>query len=266
MIVDSHCHASPIWYEPVETLLFQMDRTGVGAAVLTQVLGQFDNSYQQGCLRRFPGRFASVVAVDAAEPDAVARLHRLVDEGASGLRLRADARSPGEDPLALWRAAEASGVVVSCAGPAALFVSPAFGELMRATPRLVVVLEHLGGLGRPDVGDMAAVRLKVLGLASHPNLRLKLPGLGQLAARKARLPQQGSPLDSDPRDLVRDMIAGYGAERVMWGSDFPPVAAREGYASALSWVRDDALADLTKSERDLVFGGVAAGAFGLSGA
>ena len=29
VIVDTHCHVSPYWYEPVETLLHQMNSNGV---------------------------------------------------------------------------------------------------------------------------------------------------------------------------------------------------------------------------------------------
>ena len=64
-LIDAHCHASPLWFEPVEPLVFQMDQNGVAKGVLTQVLGQFDNRYQEECLARFPGRFASVGAVNA---------------------------------------------------------------------------------------------------------------------------------------------------------------------------------------------------------
>ena len=39
VIVDTHCHVSPYWYEPVETLLHQMNSNGVDKAVLIQ-LGQ----------------------------------------------------------------------------------------------------------------------------------------------------------------------------------------------------------------------------------
>ena len=39
-IVDSHCHVSPVWYEPVESLLFHLDRNGVELAVLIQMNGQ----------------------------------------------------------------------------------------------------------------------------------------------------------------------------------------------------------------------------------
>ena len=81
VVVDSHCHASQDWYEPIETLLFEMDRYGVDQAVLIQIIGQYDHSYQSECVRRSPGRLASVVLVDWQQPDApqaLARLLRLV--------------------------------------------------------------------------------------------------------------------------------------------------------------------------------------------
>ena len=69
-IVDSHCHVSPLWFEPVETLLDQMDRNGVAQAVLIQIRDEPDNTYQQNCLRRFPGRFASVAKATTSRPSA----------------------------------------------------------------------------------------------------------------------------------------------------------------------------------------------------
>ncbi len=51
VVVDSHCHALDVWYEPVETLVSQMDSHDVDGAVLIQILGQYDNTYQQNCLR-----------------------------------------------------------------------------------------------------------------------------------------------------------------------------------------------------------------------
>src|SRR5262249_25750706 len=118
IVVDSHCHVSPVWYEPVESLLFQMERHEVAHAVLIQMQGQFDNAYQFQCVRRFPGRFAPVVLVDAARPDAVDALARLAEAGAAGVRLNATTRSPGDDPLAFWQAASDLGLAVSCAGTA----------------------------------------------------------------------------------------------------------------------------------------------------
>ena len=72
-------------------------------AVLVQYMGQFDNEYQFECERRFPGRFASVVLVDAQNPGATDELERLAQQGARGVRLQPNTRSPGSDPLAIWR-------------------------------------------------------------------------------------------------------------------------------------------------------------------
>ena len=83
--VDGHCHASLQWYEPIETLLYEMDRNDVEQAVLIQINGQYDNSYQQECVRRYPGRLASVVLVDHTQPDAQATLTRLAEAGARGV-------------------------------------------------------------------------------------------------------------------------------------------------------------------------------------
>ena len=116
LIVDSHCHVSPYWYEPLESLLYHMDRNEVECAVLVQYMGQLNNAYQSECVRRFPGRFVSVVLVDTDSPHAAKDLERLVEEGAGGLRLRAETRSPGDDPLAIWHKAEQLGIPVSCGG------------------------------------------------------------------------------------------------------------------------------------------------------
>ena len=77
LVVDSHCHVSSSWYEPVESLIYQMNANGVDHAVLVQMQGQNDNSYQFECLRRYPGKFASVVAVDTQGANAIRDLESL---------------------------------------------------------------------------------------------------------------------------------------------------------------------------------------------
>jgi hypothetical protein len=57
LIVDTHCHALPHWFEPVEVLLHQMHANGVEKALLVQVRGQFDNRYLIECVRRFRDDF-----------------------------------------------------------------------------------------------------------------------------------------------------------------------------------------------------------------
>ena len=83
-IVDTHCHAGKSWFEPIESLIFQMDANGVDKAALIQHRGVFDNSYLLESARRHPGRFAVVAMVDSSHPDASEALERLAAGGAVG--------------------------------------------------------------------------------------------------------------------------------------------------------------------------------------
>ncbi|MBC2778911.1 amidohydrolase family protein [Parasphingopyxis marina] len=261
MIVDSHCHVSTRWYEPVDTLLFEMDRCGVDKAVLIQLLGSFDNSDMADARRNHPGRFAFVAALPPEQADAAA-VKRAAGEGAAGLRLRASSSSPGEDPDALWAAAEEAKLAVSCVGPAESFVDGRIAGFAESFPGLPIVLEHLGGLARPDVGDRGAMVDPVLGLAAYPNIFIKMPGLGQLAPRVS-LDGEGVPLDLEGvAGLLESAVAAFGPSRIMWGSDFPPVASREGYGHALAWPRE-LLHSLDDEALGAIFGGTAARIFGL---
>ncbi len=263
MLIDSHCHVGLHWYEPVETLLHHMACAGIAQAVLVQMLGQTDSRYQQDCLRRFPGRFSSVVIVDPTQPQAIAELHALADDGAAGVRLRPTARSPGSDPLAIWRCAEERDLAISCVGNGGAFSSPEFASLIAALPKLVIVLEHLGGTNQPDADDQAhAQRLQVLEQARFPNVYMKIPGLGELTRRILPPPAGGHPFDSTTPSILLKAIAGFGPHRLMWGSDFPVVSSREGYGNSLSFVRT-ALEYLPRADLDEIFGMVAQRVFKL---
>lgn len=264
MIVDTHCHASSRWYEPIDTLLFNMDRCGVDRAVLVQLLGSTDSTDMAEAQRAHPDRFRYVAAIDPLAPDAIAVIEAAANEGAVGLRMRAAWRSPGDDPLALWRAVASSGLRVSMVGSASSFTDGELAEIALACPDLPIILEHLGGLGRPDVGDRDAALRAVIALSSHPNVMLKLPGLGQVAPRLPGIDAAGAlPLDmKGVEPLLASILDAFGADRLMWGSDFPPVASREGYANALGWTRD--LIDrVSPGAASLIFEETAARVFGF---
>lgn len=237
-VIDNHCHVSTRWYEPVETLLFQMDRHGVERAVLIQMLGSTDDSDMRDAQSRHPDRFGWVGMIDPAAPDWSDALHRAVDAGAAGLRMRAGWRTTGDDPLALWRAVAQSGLRVSLVGTVDSFTDGRLAEIIAACPHLPIVLEHLGGIARPDAGEREAAVAAVCALAGNPGLSLKLPGLGQLAPRLPSLDGVDQPIDTQAIDTPLDAVmASFCADRLLWGSDFPPVAAREGYGNALNWCR-----------------------------
>ena len=229
VIVDTHVHVGRYWYEPVETLLFQMERNGVDKAVLIQYRGNYDNRYQIECVRNHPGRFAAVVLVDTQRPDAVDTLAMWAREGAAGVRLRPDERSPGSDPLAIWRKASELGLVVSSLGTLKTFAADGFRLLVEELPDLKIVIEHLGGADlEPDL-DYGLFE-KVLALAQYPNTYIKLPGFGEVLPRP--FPFREPPFDGPP-PAVRMTYDAFGARRMMWGSDYPPSGSREGYANTL---------------------------------
>lgn len=267
VIVDAHCHVAESWYEPVEMLLAQMERNGVGHAILIQMQGQYNNGYQAECLRRHPGRFASVILVDPAKSDAPETLGRLVEDGASGVRLYATTRSPGDDPLLIWREAERLGLAVSCAGAASDFVAPEFTDLVEALPGLTIVLEHLGSLNRPDRAERERDdRQKVFALARFPNVFMKLPGLGEFCERANPVSEPNPFVQPEP-DLLAQAVGAFGPHRLMWGSDYPPVSSREGYANALQLplAQIRALPGIEESDLDRIFGGTALSVFPVHG-
>jgi L-fuconolactonase len=267
VIVDSHCHVSTNWYEPVESLLFQMERNGVEHAVLIQMQGQSDNSYQVDCVRRYPGLFASVVIVDAARADAPETLALLAEEGASGVRFTAITRSAGEDPLAIWRAAARLGLAVSCGGTAAEFASPGFAALVSDLPELPIVIEHLGSVNRPEVDDAErAARRGALALSRYPNVYVKVPGLGEFCPRALPVTEPVPFAQPEP-PLLELTLEAFGPRRMMWGSDYPPVSAREGYLNALRLPRERfaAMPDVTDEDLDWIFGRAALSIFPIRG-
>jgi L-fuconolactonase len=262
VIVDTHCHASPVWYEPVEGLLFQMDRNGVDKALLVQIKGQADNEYQFECVGRYPDRLASIVVVDTARPDAADELERLVERGARGVRLWTDTRSAGDDPYLVWRKAEALGLPITCGGTAAEFAADGFAELVQAVPNASIVVEHLGSVSTPDgEGAPYETRRKVFELARFPNVYLKIHGLGEFSPRAMPV-KQPLPFAEPIPPLLDLAYEAFGPSRMMWGSDFPPVSGREGYANALGFPMEQ-LADKPEADRALVFGGTAVVVYGL---
>jgi L-fuconolactonase len=255
VIVDSHVHVSTVWYEPVESLLFQMDRHGVEKAVLIQMFGQTDNRYELASAAQHADRLAPVVIVDAAQTGAVDELRRLRDAGAAGVRLTATTRSPGSDPLAIWRTADALSLPVSCSGSSTELLSDEFAALLAELPSLSVVIEHLGGNTIVIDPDEAARRTQVFALARLPNTTLRFHGLGEICRRQI-VPDGGFPFEPDNLELLDAAFAAFGADRMMWGSDYPPVSGREGYGLALRLPQEH-FGGLSETERAAMFGGVA---------
>ena len=254
-VVDTHCHVSLAWYEPVESLLLQMDRNQVQNALLIQIGGQYDNSYQAECVARYPNRLASVVMVDAGQPDAPDTLRSLAEQGAVGVRMSPNTRSPGDDPLAIWRRADELGLVVSCSGGIDSFADDDFATLLEALPRLPIIIEHLGGVNHRNSPHAPYGQAeKVFSLARFANTAIKIPGMGEFALRN--IPVTEFPFAKPIPPFLEMAYRTFGPGRMMWGSDYPPVSAREGYRNALQLTLAQ-FKDKPAAEIEQIFGGTA---------
>ena len=257
VVVDTHCHASPYWFEPVEVLLDEMSRNGVDKAVLTQFFGVYDNSYLVECMNLFPGRFSVIGLVDVSDPDALNHLEILHQQGVEGVRFNSTMRSPGGDPIAAWRKAADLGMIASVMGSVESYAAAEFGNIVKELPNLKVLIEHLGGVGanwgpgRSNQSVPYDTYRSVLDLAKYPHTYMKIPGLGEFCTRSLPF-QPPNPFD-EVHSLIAMAVDAFGADRLMWGSDFPPVANREGYRNALTLPRER-LEARSQQEVEWVFG------------
>ncbi len=162
-------------------------------------------------------------------------------------------------PLAIWRTAADLGLTISCGGSSADFANEQFAGVVRAFPELPVVVEHLGGLNHP-AGETVEERRRVFDLARYPNVYIKVHGLGEFARR--RLPVTDPfPFETPIPPLLKMASERFGPGRLMWGSDYPPVSAREGYRNALRLTLDQ-FASKSEHDRALIFGQTALSVFG----
>ncbi|GAA4326614.1 amidohydrolase family protein [Pigmentiphaga soli] len=236
LIIDTHAHAALNWFCPVQTLLGEMDANGVAHAILVQHRGAFDHAYLLDCAKRYPGRFKVVGLPDpdpAAAPRSVEAMKR---QGMAGIRMFLGDGWRPEDPA--WRVAGELGMVVSVIGKPEQFASPGFRKLLDNCPDTRFCLEHLARHGPPGTefaspphdGFRAALEC-----GRWPNTTIKVPGLGEILPRPAQLPAGYPFAQSSP--LFEMALEAFGPERMMFGSDFPPCAIREGYANALEGIR-----------------------------
>ncbi len=258
LTVDAHCHAGLDWMEPIEALLFEMDRNAVDRAVLTQFVRLFDHTYLLDCVRRYPGRFAVIGAVDNTRATAVTTLERWAARGVQGIRIRLmDVGGMTQLPAVLVRCAEL-GLKLSCYGTQEDYASAEFRALIERSPGVPVIIEHFGFAdftASPPFGKFE----RILSLAEYPNVYMKLHGLGEYLPRPPAA--KHPPFDLDALPPCIDMaIEAFGSRRIMMGTDWPESAPREGYGNVVRYVRQYLLRR-APAEQAAILGGTAASLF-----
>jgi L-fuconolactonase len=124
-------------------------------------------------------------------------------------------------------------------------------DVLERHPRLRVVVDHAA---KPAIGsgDNAAWRRDIAAVAQFPNVACKLSGLVTEAPANWTV--------DDLRPYAEHLLACFGAERLIWGSDWPVVNLAADYGRWIS-TAEQLMAGLDVAAQSLVFGGNAAGMY-----
>jgi L-fuconolactonase len=207
----------------VERILDLWDANGVEGGVGVQYNSSYktDNSYLIDSEMRYPRRVAAVVILNSTDPGTPSKLREMVrKQGISGVRFTGFADANGaypwlDSPAALetWSVANTLhlSVVLMYLPPAA---SPAaldhIGALAKRYSQTKIVLDHVGWpvpTGAPEFGLIAAYQ----SLAKHRNVYYKFTTINLDSIDKAAV---------SPAQFLRHAVEVFGANHVMWGSDF----------------------------------------------
>jgi predicted TIM-barrel fold metal-dependent hydrolase len=270
-IVDAHLHVweaeslrypwqplrnmRPAEAAPAEMLLDVMQQAGVGQAIIVQPSNYgYDHTYVAGCLHRFPGRFGGVALFDFRAPAAAERLAGLRAQGFAGVRLyfyhEDDLSWVGPQIDEAMAVIADLGMIVTVFGPWSEMAR--VDELARRHAKVRFVIDHLG---HPDVTQPLTWQ-PILRLAERPLVHIKLSDLPHLS-------RQGYPF-RDVFPFVAEAFSAFGAQRMMWASNFPHILRQGGYTAALALV-GAALPQANDDDVRWITGGVASRLWQLGG-
>ena len=78
---------------------------------------------------------------------------------------------------------------------------------------------------------------------------MKIPGLGELNERPESL--NDFPFKNDNSGYIQKALDAFSSERLVWGSDYPPVSNREGYRNSFEGVYN--LSFLSEKDKENIF-------------
>ncbi|XP_042471682.1 2-pyrone-4,6-dicarboxylate hydrolase-like isoform X1 [Zingiber officinale] len=254
-ILDSHLH---VWASPKEAaenypyfpgqepsvpgdadfLLKCMSEAGVDGALIVQPINHmFDHSLVTSVLRRHPSKFVGCCLANPADDGSgIRQLEDLVlKDGYRAVRFNPYLWPPGQKMTneigkALFSKAGELGVPV---GFMCMKVDQYLGlslhiseieELCESYSSTVVLLDHMGFCKPPLTDEERYALSSLLKLSRFPQVYVKFSALFRLS--RNQYPYE------DTRDILSKVISSFGANHVMWGSDFPFVVKECGYREA----------------------------------
>ncbi|CAN1152597.1 4-sulfomuconolactone hydrolase [Linum perenne] len=272
-IIDSHLH---IWASPqeaadkypyfpgqeptlpgdVDFLLQCMEEAGVEGALIVQPINhKFDHSLLTSVLKKYPTKFVGCCLANPAEDKTgIKQLEQLVlEDGYRAVRFNPYLWPSGEKMTnevgkLLFRRAGELGVPVGfmCFKGLNLHILE-IEQLCTEFPSTPVLIDHLGFCKPPTNDEEKVTFSNLLNLSRFPQVYVKFSALFRVS--RIQYPY------NDLSHLLSQVVSSFGANRIMWGSDFPFVVPECGYNGAKEAVNLIASqVELSDTEKEWVMG------------
>ncbi|XP_027097708.1 uncharacterized protein [Coffea arabica] len=249
-VIDSHLH---VWASPQEAadnypyfpgqeptlpghadfLLRCMKEAGVDGALIVQPINhKFDHSYVTSVLKKYPSKFVGCCLANPTEDGkGIEEFENLIlKDGYRAVRFNPYLWPSGQQMTndigkAIFSKAGELGVPVGfmCMKGLNLHISE-IKELCMEFPKTTVLLDHLAFCKPPINDEESKLFSELLKLSRFPQVYVKFSAL-------FRVSRNPYPYD-DLCQVLSQVVSSFGANRVMWGSDFPYVVAECGYKEA----------------------------------
>jgi predicted TIM-barrel fold metal-dependent hydrolase len=220
-----------------DQMVAAMDAAGVDGALLVSpfTMYRYDASYAIEVQKKHPGRFALIKPIDPSDP---ANAQTIADwkatPGTVGVRIMLnrgvseDAADPGLNRI--LSAGARHELPVNVLGWGRL---EQVGALAARNPDTSIVLDHLGlqqPFAPPPPAQPWADLPKVLALANHPNVAIKITGACTLS-------REAYPY-KDIWDPLGRIFDAFGLARCMWGTDWTRATGLLTYKQGVDAFRD----------------------------
>ncbi len=267
MIIDTHVHywerSTPerphapdgiIWGEELlaEDLFKEAAAAGVDKIVqVTASLMGYDNRYSIEAARKHPDKVVGVFArFDPLQPDVAEKLKELMaQDRMMGVRLTLH-----QPPYDRWfrdhmvddflKAAEQQRVPLEIFAP---FQTAEIREVAETYPGLQLLIDHTAIRIMKEFPDRFFHWPEVLRLGELPNIWMKVSYFPEAAVGSETYPYPKS------QEHFRQLYEHIGADRMVWGSNFPPVMRSCSYKQSLDFIKDECQF-LSLAEKDAILG------------
>jgi L-galactono-1,5-lactonase len=261
-IAGKKCQGMPTWFRggknPAELAIAAFDDAGVDGAVVTQeYLDGNQNAYLLKVKEKYPERFFVHGLLDFRTPKGLAReFSRVAGQGFKGIKcpamflpkLKIPVQLDQPELMAVWEQMQDREMILSIDLAPGAVQAGEMKNVLRHFPKLKVAIGHFGMAGHGNW--MAQIRL-----GEQDHVYVECGGIIWLFRR------EGPPF-KNAQKRIRQAVKAIGADKIMWGSDYPRTMVDFTYRQSLEFVTHGC-DFLSEREKAAFLGGTAARLYGF---